>query len=47
MSKVQLIGNTRWGHCFQPISFDSERKAMEYGRQMKRDGYWFNYRIIK
>ena len=42
-----LIGNTSWGHCFAPMKFESKNKAIQYGRQMKRDGYWFAYRIIE
>ena len=44
---VYLIGNTACGYCFTPMPFDSENKAKAYGREMKRDGYWFSYRIIK
>ena len=44
---VYLIGNTAWGYCFTPMPFESENKARAYGREMKRDGYWFSYRIIK
>lgn len=44
---VYLIGNTSWGYCFTPIPFKSKRKAIEYGRQMKRDGYWFHYRTVE
>ena len=44
---VLLIGNTSWGYCFTPISFESESKARKYGRGIKKDGYWFDYRIIK
>lgn len=44
---VYLIGNTSWGYCFSPMPFESESKAKDYGRKMKKDGYWFDYRIIK
>ena len=44
---VYLIGNTSWGYCFSPMPFESENKAKKYGREMKRDGYWIEYRIIK
>lgn len=44
---VYLIGNTRWGYCFTPIKFESENKAKKYGREMKREGFWHEYRIIK
>lgn len=44
---VYLVGNTSWGYCFSPMPFESENKAKDYGRKMKKDGYWFDYRIIK
>ena len=46
MTKYKLIGNTSSGYCFTPIVYDSRSKAQAYGRQMKRDGYWFDYRIF-
>lgn len=47
MTTYKLIGNTSWGYCFTPRIYDSKSKAQSYGRQMKRDGYWFDYRIIE
>ena len=42
-----LIGNTSWGYCCTPMKFESRNKAVKYGRKMKRDGYWFAYRIFQ
>lgn len=44
--EVYLVGNTRSGYCFNPIRFESEDKTRKHGRKMKRDGYWFDYRVF-
>ena len=47
MKQYKLIGNTSSGYCFNPLIFDTRFQAQVYGREMKRDGYWFDYRIFE
>lgn len=47
MIRYRLIGNTSSGYCFRPLDYDTKSKAQSHARQMMRDGYWFDYRIIE
>ena len=42
--ETTIIGNTSYGYCFQPKTFPSKSKAVEYGKWMVNEGFWFAYR---
>ena len=41
-----VVLNNRWGYCYNPNTFISRRKALEYARWMIKHGYAWAYHII-
>lgn len=41
-----IVLNNQWGYSYAPQTFSSRKEALEYAKEMIRNGYAWAYRII-
>ena len=43
--KTTVVLNSRWGYRYIPVTFPSQRKALEHAQWMIKHGYAWAYRL--